>query len=85
MVKFALGNDGKYLNAEYHRRRYEARTESFSIDEFGPIDIERYDLDTVDFDRKQKDSSYITEIVGPQASGASQPGKDWSDDPIDGE
>lgn len=83
MVKMSTGNSGRFLNAEYHRVRHEARTETFSIDEWGDIDIERYDLDTVDFDRKQKASSYITE-ARIDAEGAAQGGRDWSDDPVDG-
>lgn len=58
MVQHSLGDTGKYLNEEWHKVRRIARTETYSINEWGEIDITRYDLDTVDFDRKQKDSAF---------------------------
>lgn len=42
---FAFGNDGTQVNREYHEVRLEALRSTVSLDEWGPIDIERYDLD----------------------------------------
>lgn len=61
MVQRSLGNSGKHLNEDYHETRRFAREETFNIDEWGDIDIEWYDLESVDFDRKQKDSTFITD------------------------
>lgn len=79
----SYGNTGRFLSERYHAIRRKARETTFSIDEWSDIDIERYDLETVDFDRKQKRSSYITEVQ-IDAEGAAQGGKDFSDDVIDG-
>ena len=61
MVQYRDGNSGKNLNEEWHRFRWKAISENFSLEEFGPIDIEKYDLDELEFSRKYKRSSYITE------------------------
>jgi len=53
MTMHSLGDSGRFLNEEYHRRRYEAR-ESLGDFEFGPIDTTRYDLDNITFDRKAR-------------------------------
>lgn len=83
MVQFSLGSPGRFLNKEWHQTRYEARTETYGLSEWGDIDIERYDLDNVEFTRKHKDSSYITRVQ-VESEGAAQGGKNWADDIVDG-
>jgi hypothetical protein len=61
MVGYSFGNSGKNVNAEYHAMREKARTETYGLFQWGDIDIEKFDLDTVEFDRAQKDSTHITE------------------------
>lgn len=58
MVGFALGNDGRFVNQEYHVRREEALRETLSIDEWGDIDITKYDLDNLDFSGKDNPRTY---------------------------
>lgn len=70
MVGYSLGNDGKYVNKNYHAFREMARTETYGLMEWGEIDIEKYDLDNVDFDRSQKGSTYITESMVEVEGGA---------------
>lgn len=53
MTMKTTGNSGRYLSEEYHRVRDEARR-SLGIFEWGDIDIERYDLDNIQFDRKMR-------------------------------
>lgn len=81
MVEKSTGNSGKYTSREWHETRHDARTKTFSLDDWGDIDITKYDLEDIPFDRKHKDSSYITEsnVVG---EGGSKPGKDTTEDPV---
>jgi hypothetical protein len=58
MVSFALGNSGKYYNKEWHIKREKALRETWNIDEWGDIDITKYDLDELDFSRKDNPRSY---------------------------
>jgi hypothetical protein len=59
MVGFALGGPSKHVNEEWHRVRWEAETETFSIREWGEIDQTKYDLESVDFSGKYNDRTYI--------------------------
>lgn len=59
MVGFSLGNDGKYVNEEYHAFRQMAKRTTYSINEWGPQDIENYDLETVDFGDGSNKTYYI--------------------------
>jgi hypothetical protein len=61
MVQQTHGNSGRFLNQEWHETRWEARTETYSEVEWSEIDIVKYDLDTVEFTRKFKDSTYETD------------------------
>lgn len=61
MVGYNTGNSGKHLSAEWHGFRQRARETSYGLSEFGDIAIEKYDLETVRFDRSQKESTHITE------------------------
>lgn len=61
MTQYTTGNSGKVLNNEWHRERRLAITEHFNIREFGDIDIQKYDLDELEFTRKYKDSTYVTD------------------------
>jgi len=61
MPQMSYGNTGRFVNEEWHRTRLEARVRTVKIDEWSDIDQVKYDLDTVDFDRKQLDREYRTE------------------------
>jgi len=80
MVQMSLGNDGKYLNSEWHETRHKAATETTQIDEWGDIDQERYDLDTVDFDRKKLDRAFVTD-TRLESEGSAKSGFDVRDLP----
>jgi len=58
MTMHTLGDSGRYLSKEYHRKRDEAR-QSLGSFEWGPIDTTRYDLDNLKFDRKSR--AYATD------------------------
>lgn len=75
MVGYPFGNDGKFVNKEYHAFREIARTTAYKLEEFGDIEIEKYDLDNVDFDRSQKASTHITESM-VEVEGGAQGGVD---------
>lgn len=45
MVLHAFGNDGQNLNEKYLQARIDALHNTVSLDVWGDIDIERYDLD----------------------------------------
>lgn len=59
MVGFSLGNDGKHVNEEYHLKRQQAKRNTYTIDEWGPQDIENYDLETVNFGDGSNKQYYI--------------------------
>lgn len=59
MPAFKLGNDGKQLNEEYHRFRENALRSTFSIDEWGDIEITKYDLENLEFTGKENRRTYI--------------------------
>jgi hypothetical protein len=70
-MMFTYGDRGKVLSDEYHDFRAEATFDTYDIDlEFGDIDIERYDLDTVQPRIGNKESSYITETRVESEGGA---------------
>ena len=75
MVQYRNSGSGQNLNEEWHRFRWKAISETFGIEEFGPIDIEKYDLDELEFSRKYKRSSYITE-TRQEDEGAAKEGID---------
>jgi len=58
MPAFALGNDGKNINEEYHRFREMAISTTYSIEQWGDIDIQKYDLDEKEFTGKDVDRNY---------------------------
>jgi len=58
MVGFALGNSGENVNEEYHKFRQVAIHTTYTVDEWGDIDIEKYDLDELDFTGKDVDRNY---------------------------
>lgn len=70
MVGMSDSGSGKYLNGEWHAKREAARTETYSLEEWGDIDITKWDLDTVEFDRSQKDSTHVTETHVDAEAGA---------------
>lgn len=59
MPAYKLGNDGRYLNEEWHRTRQEARSKTLSITEWGDIDRTKFDLDTVEFTGKEVSRTYV--------------------------
>jgi len=78
MVQRSLGNSGKYLNTEWHEKRFEAYTTTFTIDQWSDIAQERYDLTEIEFDRRGKKSYYITEAM-VEHEGAAKGGVDLRD------
>lgn len=75
MVGYSVGNSGKNVNKEYHLFRERARRTAFSIDEFGPQEIEDYDLESVDFDRTVLEGSDRTDVV-VEAEGSARGGRE---------
>lgn len=61
MVQHSHGDSGKVLSEEWHKKRWEAETTTFGIEEWDEIDIARYDLEDVEFSRKFKRSTYEPE------------------------
>lgn len=59
VVGFKLGNSGKNVNEEYHATRQRALRETWSLAEWGDIDIEKYDLDELEFSGKDNPRTYI--------------------------
>jgi hypothetical protein len=80
MVQHSTGDDGRFLNANYYEVRRQAREETYNLRNWGDIDITRYDLETVDFDRKGKESAFV-QRAQIEAEGASQSGEDIRDIP----
>ena len=80
MVQYSLGGSGRYLNAEWHEIRRQAREETFSLAEWDRISRLRYDLDDVEVFRKRKDSSYIGS-ARVESEGGAGGGNDLRDDP----
>lgn len=66
----SFSGSGRFVNEEWHIGREEARTEHYGIFEFGEIEIEKLDLDTVQFNRAEKESTYITESIIEVEAGA---------------
>lgn len=58
---------GKVLSEEWHDKRQKAR-ESLGKFEWGDIDITRYDLDEIEFDRKARKTK--TDVRVPTEGGA---------------
>ena len=70
-MMMSYGSQGRFLSEEYHEFRAEATFDTYTVDlEFGDIDIERYDLDTVQPRIGNKASSYITETRVESEGGA---------------
>jgi hypothetical protein len=70
-MMFSYGERGRFLSEEYHAFRAEATFDTYDIDlEFGEIDRQRYDLDTVQPRIGNKASSYITETRVESEGGA---------------
>jgi hypothetical protein len=59
MPLFSYGGPGSKLSEEWHDTRHEARTTTYGLFEWGEIDIERYDLDEIEFTGKYVDRTYI--------------------------
>lgn len=58
MVGFAFSNSAKVINERYQQFRQNAEHSAMSLEEFGPIDIEKYDLEELEFGR-YVDRTYI--------------------------
>jgi len=56
---FKRGNSQKAVDSEWHEFRHEARKNAFDIQEFGPIDIEKYDLETARITGRENPETYI--------------------------
>lgn len=62
------------ISSEWHENRVEARRTAFSIDEFGPIEQTKYDLDTAGITGKDNPRTYkvdkaMNEVDGTQNNG----------------
>lgn len=57
--------DGKAIWSRWHEFRQEARRNAQSIDEFGAIEQELYDLDTAGITGRDNPETYRGEQVGP--------------------
>jgi len=58
MVGFNLGNSGENVSREYLGMRQVAIHTTYTLDEWGDIDITKYDLDELDFSGKDVDRNY---------------------------
>jgi len=56
MLRRAEGS--RPVDSEWHKERQRARMTAFSTDEFGEIDIEKYDLDTARITGRENSESY---------------------------
>jgi len=75
MVLQSSGGSGEELSREWHRKRWEAESETFGILEWGEIEIQRFDLDEIQFSRKYKQSTYHSESQ-IEGEGGPKSGKD---------
>lgn len=64
MVNHEFGNSGRYVNADWHRFRANARRTAMSPEEFDPIQRERYDLDTAGITGEANPDVYDYEVFG---------------------
>jgi hypothetical protein len=70
-MMFSYGDRSKVLTEEYHQVRAEATFDTYVIDkEFGDIDIEKYDLETIQPRIGNKESSYVTDTRIESEGGA---------------
>lgn len=75
MTQHRFANSGRLVNEEWHRERQQARETAMNADEFGPIETERFDLDTAGITGEENDRTYELDPYGP-------PGReDRRDDP----
>ena len=74
----SLGDEGRFLNAEWHRFRQRALETSFSLDEWSDPERSDYDLEDLNFDRRAKDSHYTTQ-PRIEAEGGPKAGVDLRD------
>lgn len=65
MTQHQFGNSGRYVSADWHEFRENARREAFSEEEFDPIQRERYDLDDAGITGEANPETYQTERFGP--------------------
>jgi len=55
---FKRGNSQKAIDSEWHEFRHDARRTAFDINEFGDIDIEKYDLETARITGQENPETY---------------------------
>ena len=72
MTMKSTGNSGRFLNEDWHDRRQDAR-ESLGKFEFGDIDIAKYDLDDIQFDRKARKTTTEPRIDAEGSPKAGEP------------
>lgn len=58
MVSFRQSNGQKAIDPEWHEFRVEARETAFSLAEFSPQEITRYDLDTARITGRENSRTY---------------------------
>lgn len=70
---------GTHLSSEWHQERQNAR-ESLGLFEFGPIEVERYDLDEIQFDRKARKTKTEVRIENEGAAKSGEPLQGYDED-----
>lgn len=76
MTQGGYSEPGQWVNGEFLRFRAVARRTAMSAEEFGPIERERYDLDTAGITGEANPEVYQTDPYGPHDS------YDRRDDPL---
>lgn len=64
MTNGGYSEPGQWVNGEFLRFRAEARRTAMSAEEFGPIERERYDLDTAGINGEENPETYLAEPYG---------------------
>lgn len=71
-MPFARSENLKPIDSRWHEFRQNARETAFSIEQFGPIERERYDLDTAEITGAENPRTYTTEDPLEVGTGAEQ-------------
>ena len=58
MVMFRRSKSARPVDGEWHQRREEARRTAFSVNEFGPAEISKFNLDTARITGEDNPLSY---------------------------
>lgn len=64
MTQYPHSEPAQWVNGEFLRFRAEARRTAMSAEEFGPIERERYDLDTAGITGEANPDVYTYDVFG---------------------